>query len=51
MGKSFKDRRSRNEGNWCNKGNKKTKKKWESTEGKPSRYNLKYEDEDYSNSY
>ena len=51
MGKSFKDRRSRNEGNWRNKSNKKVNKKWQSADGKPSRHNSKYEDEDNSNGY
>lgn len=51
MGKSFKDRRSRNEGNWRNKSNKKVNKKWQATEVKPSRYNSKYEGEDNSNTY
>ncbi len=51
MGKSFKDRRSRSEGNWRNKSTKKVNKKWQNTEVKPSRPNSKYEDEDNANSY
>ncbi len=49
MGKSFKDRRSRNEGNWRNKSQKKSNKKWQSVDGKSVRYNSKYEDEDNAN--
>jgi hypothetical protein len=51
MGKSFKDRRTRSEGNWRNKSTKKVNKKWQNTEVKPSRLNSKYEDEDNANSY
>lgn len=51
MGKSYKERRSRNEGNWRKKLNKNFNKKWQTPDVKvkPSQYNSNNEYENNEN--